>query len=98
MYLAKQTHIRQLVALLLMTVMLLVHVVKLVHTHESSKHSVTHSTCNICEFQLAKDTCFTGELLFIIAPVHIAPTYSRLLTAINPDRLFALDGRGPPQA
>ncbi|WP_315814862.1 hypothetical protein [Paraflavitalea speifideaquila] len=111
MYRARHIPTRQLIALLLLSVMMLVHAVKALHTHNSfsSDHSsfqenvltkagAIHSTCDICDFQLAKDAPFTGELLLVIAPVHIAPTYSRLLTSINPDRLFVTEGRGPPRA
>lgn len=63
-----------------------------------AKAGSPHGSCNICEFQLAKDIPFTGESVLLIAPVHTSPTYSRLLTAINPDRLYILEGRGPPQA
>lgn len=92
-----------------MAVMLFVHIVKLVHTHASldqsrhvkqedsiSKAAPVHDYCGICEFQLAKDASFTGEVLLVIAPVSSAPTYTRLITAINPDRLLLPDGRGPP--
>jgi hypothetical protein len=91
--------------------MLFVHAVKILHTHPASisshqyKHTgiicqadVLHSSCTICEFQLAKDTPFTGEIVLVIAPVHVSSTYSRLLTTINPDRLLTIEGRGPPQA
>ncbi len=36
------------------------------------------------------------SLLLVIAPVHTSPTYTRLLTSINPSRLFTIEGRGPP--
>lgn len=111
MYRTRHVHTRQLIALLLMAVMILVHVTKALHTHTaySTDHSCQqenmltkadplHSACTICEFQLTKDTPFTGEIQLVIAPVHIAPTYSRLLTSINPDRLFITEGRGPPRA
>ncbi|HEY1199884.1 MAG TPA: hypothetical protein VGE79_02835 [Niastella sp.] len=91
--------------------MLFVHAVKILHTHPAlisshhSKHTsiicqadVLHSSCTICEFQLAKDAPFTGEIVLVIAPVHVSATYSRLLTSINPDRLLTIEGRGPPQA
>lgn len=91
--------------------MIFVHAVKVLHTHPApvgshhSKHTSIickadnlHSSCSICEFQLAKDAPFTGEILLTIAPVYVSPTYSRLLTTINPERLFIIDGRGPPQA
>ncbi|WP_205513238.1 hypothetical protein [Longitalea arenae] len=102
---------RQLIALLLVAVMTLVHLAKAFHSHASynTSHSckqenifikgaLSHAECSICEFQLAKDTPFTGELILVIAPVYTGPTYSRLITAINPDRLFVSDSRGPPQA
>lgn len=111
MYRTRHVHTKQLIALLLMTVMLLVHVSKALHTHTaySKDHSCQlentltkaggkHSPCSICEFQLAKDAPFTGEIELIIAPVHIAPTYSRLLTSINPDHSFLTGSRGPPRA
>ncbi len=92
-----------------MAIFLFVHVVKGAHTHAAydQSHSVKHGNtigeaspghdyCDICEFQLAKDAVFTGEVLLVIAPVNTAPTYTRLITAINPDRLFLPDGRGPP--
>jgi hypothetical protein len=87
-----------------------VHAVKLLHHHAGSscsQHSKQTSIitqtdnlhgCTICEFHLAKDTPFTGEILLVIAPVHLSSTYSRLLTSINSDRLFITEGRGPPQA
>ena len=94
-----------------MAVMLFVHISKALHTHASysagdlckqenviSKAGPTHAPCTICEFQLTRDASFTGDVLLAIAPVYTAPTYSRLLTAINPDRLFVTEGRGPPQA
>ncbi|NII26455.1 hypothetical protein HB364_15300 [Pseudoflavitalea sp. X16] len=111
MYRTRHAHTRQLIALLLMAVMLLVHITKVLHTHASNSHGPLckqenvisqngpiHCACTICEFQLAKDTPFTGEIQLVIAPVHIAPTYSRLLTSINPDRLFIIEVRGPPSA
>lgn len=111
MHRIRHIHTRQLIALLLLSVMILVHAVKALHTHTaySTDHScqqenmlteasAVHSACDICDFQLAKDTPFTGDILLVIAPVHIAPTYSRLLTSINPDRLFVTEGRGPPRA
>lgn len=110
MYRFRHIHTRQLIALLLMSVMVLVHAVKALHTHTAynadhhcrqenvlTKAGALHSACNICDFQPAKDTPFTGEIQLVIAPVHMAPTYSRLLTSINPDRLFITEGRGPPR-
>lgn len=111
MYRTRHAHIQQLIALLLMAVLLLTHVTKVLHTHASygNGHPVQqenvivqadpiHAPCSICEFQLAKDASFTGEQLLVIAPVYTAPTYSRLLTAINPDGLFIPENRGPPKA
>lgn len=111
MYRISLAYTRQLIALLLIAVMTLVHVAKALHTHASynSTHSckkeniltkggVVHGPCSICEFQLAKDASFTGEVVLVIAPVYASPTYSRLITAINPDRLFVSGSRGPPQA
>lgn len=111
MYCTGTAYTRQLIALLLIAVMLFVHASKALHTHTSpgthlhgkqameiTSSASTHHTCTICEFQLAKDKPFTGQIVLAIAPVHIAPTYSRLLTAINPDRLFVTEGRGPPRA
>lgn len=111
MYRTKHAHTRQLIAILLMAVMLFVHVTKVLHTHTAyntshpckqenviTKAGPVHGACNICEFQLAKDVPFTGELLLTIGSVHVAPTYSRLLTAINPNRLIVTEGRGPPRA
>jgi hypothetical protein len=90
--------------------MTLVHVAKAMHTHASNntahsckqeniltKGATAHGHCSICEFQLAKDAPFTGEVVLVIAPVYAAPTYSRLITAINPDRLDISESRGPPQ-
>jgi hypothetical protein len=89
-----------------MAVMLFVHVAKALHTHASnsvsrnSLHEQTcskaHSPCSICEFQLAKDAPFTGDILMHITPAFLSPIYCRLLTAINTDPLFVIDGRGPP--
>jgi hypothetical protein len=111
MYRKRHAYTRQLIALLLIAVMTLVHIAKALHTHPSShsthycqqeniitKAHAVHASCSICEFQLAKDAPFTGNAILVIAPVHTAPTYSRLITAINPDRLFISEGRGPPQA
>jgi hypothetical protein len=111
MYRRKPAQTKQLIALLLMAVLVLVHVMKGLHTHTPAnstnsclqenvitKASAQHSSCSICEFQLARDTTFTGEIAFLVAPVHTAPTYTRLLTSINPDRLFVTEGRGPPLA
>jgi hypothetical protein len=111
MYCTKLTYTRQLIALLLVAIMMLVHVAKALHTHASynSDHSckqesiltkggVLHGHCSICEFQLAKDATFSGEVVLVIAPVYTAPTYTRLITAINPNRLFISESRGPPQA
>lgn len=104
-------HTKQLIALLLLSVMMLVHAVKALHTHTAystdhtcqqenvlTKAGIVHGACDICDFQLAKDSPFTGDIQLVIAPVHVAPTYSRLLTSINPDRFFILEGRGPPRA
>jgi hypothetical protein len=109
MYKTKHTPTRQLVALLLMAVMVFVHVVKVLHTHSrqdiasfcKQENTITQahaaeSVCSICEFQLAKDVPFIGQPFLVIAPVHFSPTYSRLLTAIHPDRFFIVDSRGPP--
>jgi hypothetical protein len=89
-----------------MAVMLFVHVAKALHTHPSNGLSRTalheqtyakaHTHCSICEFQLAKDAPFTGEILIQITPAFLSPIYSRLLTSINTDPLFVIDGRGPP--
>lgn len=89
-----------------MAVMLFVHVTKTLHTHASGHASCTtsheqayskaHVSCSICEFQLAKDTPFTGDILIQLSPVFLSPIYCRLLTAINADPLFVIDGRGPP--
>ncbi|OQP59017.1 hypothetical protein [Niastella populi] len=111
MYRISLAYTRQLIALLLIVVMTLVHVAKVVHTHASynSDHSckqeniltnggAVHGACSICEFQLAKDASFTGEVILVLAPVYTAPTYCRLITAINSDRLRVSDSRGPPQA
>jgi hypothetical protein len=102
----RQLQTRQLIALLLMAVMTLVHVTKALHTHTTDTSSHTtgheqafakgHAHCSICEFQLAKDTPFTGDILTQIIPAFFSPIYSRLLTAINADPLFVIDGRGPP--
>lgn len=110
MYRISLAYTRQLIALLLIAVMTLVHVAKALHTHTSyntthsckqentlAKGGTVHGHCSICEFQLAKDAPFTGEVVLVIAPVYTAPTYSRLITAINPDRLYLSDSRGPPQ-
>src|SRR5688572_23005794 len=102
----RHLHNRQLIALLLIAVMSLVHVTKVLHTHTSAISSHTHgheqtyakghAHCSICEFQLAKDTPFTGDILIQITPAFFSPVYSRLLSAVNPDPLFVIDGRGPP--
>lgn len=105
----RHAHTKQLISALLMIILVLVHLTKALHIHPSNKiahHSqheniitkatTVHGSCAICEFQLAKDAPFTGELLLVIAPVHTAPTYTRLLTSINPSRLFTIEGRGPP--
>ena len=91
-----------------MAVMLLVHVTKALHTHASVSSSHTtgheqayaksHAHCSICEFQLAKDTPFTGDILIQITPAFFSPTYSRLLTSLNTDPVFVIEGRGPPAA
>lgn len=111
MQVTRHAHTRQLTALLLIAVMVFVHVIKSGHTHplipDSAAHqqekvivpqSVQHGTCTICEFQLAKDASFTSEPLLLIAPVHAAPIYGRLLTNILPARLFIAGDRGPPLA
>lgn len=111
MYRTRHVNTRQLIALLLMAVMLLVHITKVLHTHASnnagplgkqenviSQNGPIHTSCTICEFQLAKDAPHINESVLVVAPVYTAPTYSRLLTAINPDRLFNMEGRGPPHA
>lgn len=109
MYRSAHAPTRQLFALLLFAVMVLVHAVKTLHVHAPSGHSSclqelvvdkagVHHHCSICEFQLAQDSDFTGTLTFRIAPVHVAPTYAALLTAINPHRLFTTEGRGPPRS
>lgn len=111
MYRNSHVYTKQLIAVLLMAVMVLVHAGKTMHHHgpctggHKSKHppaakqlSQVHPACSICDFQLAKDTPFTGDITLVIAPVTTAPTFSRLLTSINPDRLFVTDGRGPPRA
>lgn len=107
---ARHAHTRQLIALLLTSVMILVHAIKILHTHSStgiSRHSTQtaiisegnfHEPCAICEFQLAKDAAYTGEILMVIAPVYTSGIYARLLTSINSDRLFITESRGPPQA
>jgi hypothetical protein len=92
--------------MLLMAAMLFVHVAKALHTHTPNSLSPTalqkqiyakaHTPCSICEFQLAKDTPFTGEIRIQISPAFLSPIYSRLLTAIHADPLFVIDGRGPP--
>jgi hypothetical protein len=91
--------------------MIFVHAVKVLHTHPASnashhyKHTGIisetgnlHGACTICEFQLAKDAPHVGEILLVIAPVHVSAIYGRLLTSINSDCLFIAEGRGPPQA
>jgi hypothetical protein len=102
----RHLHSKQLTALLLIVVMSLVHVTKALHTHASVISSHTnghkqtytqaHTHCSICEFHLAKDTPFTGDILIQITPAFFSPVYSRILTAINPDPLFVIDSRGPP--
>lgn len=105
----RHAHTKQLISALLMIILVLVHLTKALHIHPSNnagphshqeniitKATTVHGPCAICEFQLAKDAPFTGELLLVIAPVHTAPTYTRLLTSINPSRLFTIEGRGPP--
>jgi hypothetical protein len=92
--------------MLLMVALLFIHVAKALHTHVSSHvsgtasheqtYSKAHASCSICEFHLAKDTPFTGDILIQISPAFLSPIYSRLLTAINADPLFVIDGRGPP--
>ena len=104
-------HTRQLMAILLIAVMALVHVVKALHTHslhntcrsygqetEIKMAGHVHETCSICEYHFNKDTSLTSQPVLVIAPVYAAPTYSRLITAINSDRLFTTEGRGPPHA
>ncbi|WP_276483465.1 hypothetical protein [Paraflavitalea pollutisoli] len=110
MYRRRYIQTRQLIALLLLAVMMIVHVTKSLHTHAPAGHAsnchqeqviaqaASHHHCSICEFQLSKDTTFTGDITFRIAPVHAAPTFTALLTAINPHRLVTTEGRGPPQA
>jgi hypothetical protein len=111
MYRKAHAHTRQFISGVLLAIVVLVNITKTLHTNHSSglyhfcknenaivKTGAIHNACAICEFQLAKDAPFTGELIFTIAPVQISPTYCRLLTAINPDRLLCVDGRGPPQA
>ncbi|AXY74278.1 hypothetical protein D3H65_09955 [Paraflavitalea soli] len=105
----RHAHTKQLISALLMMLLVLVHLTKALHIHPSgntghhchqeniiTKATMVHGSCAICEFQLAKDAPFTGEVLLVIAPVHIAPTYTGLLTSINPSRLFTVEGRGPP--
>lgn len=110
MHLTSATHIRQLMALLLLAVMVLVHAVKILHTHHSwCAHQDSHHekvflkddgqhACSICEFQLAKDSSFTGTADFFLVPAYTSPTYSRLLTNLNADYLSFKESRGPPQA
>jgi len=111
MYRITYTHTRQLIALLLMAVLVFVHITKLMHTHPAAnaghcckqenvieKAGPVHGACSICEFQPGKDASFTGEIQLVIAPVYTAPTYSRLLTSIITERLFIIEGRGPPRA
>jgi hypothetical protein len=111
MYRKAYAHTRQFISGLLLAIFVLVNITKALHTHHSfgryhfceSKNAIVktgaiHNACAICEFQLAKDASLTGQLIFVIAPVQVSPTYCRLLTAINPDRFLYVDGRGPPQA
>jgi hypothetical protein len=106
----RHAHTKQLIALLLTAVLVFVHITKLIHKHPShngsqlckqeqviGKAGLLHS-CSICEFQLAKDVPFTGEIILVLAPVHAALTYSRLLTSLNSDHLIILESRGPPHA
>ena len=92
-----------------MIILVLVHLTKALHIHPSNnagshsqqensitKATTVHGSCAICEFQLAKDAPFTGELLLVIAPVYTSPIYTWLLTSINPSRLITIEGRGPP--
>lgn len=108
MYRTRHAHTRQLIAGLLMAVLLSVHAIKVLHTHPSyspgagkqenviSQNGPIHSACAICEFHPAKDAPLVTEPVLRVAPVCTAPTYSRLLTAINPDRFSIVEGRGPP--
>ena len=108
MYRTRHAHTRQLIAGLLMAVLLSVHVVKALHTHAAygpgagqqenviSQNGPIHSACSICEFQPAKDAPLISGFVLLAAPVYTAPTYCRLLTAINPDRFSIIEGRGPP--
>ena len=109
MYRIRIAYTRQLIALLLIAVMSLVHAAKALHTHASystdhsckqenilTKAATVHGPCSICDYQLAKDAPFTGEVVLVIAPAYTAPTYCRLITAINPDRFSISESRGPP--
>lgn len=102
---------KQLIALLLMLVMLLVHAVKLSHNHTPAvaskatphdsfiaKTTLQHSHCSICDFHLTRDTILDTDIPFLIAPVYASPTYTRLLTSIIAHRLHVIEGRGPPHA
>lgn len=97
-------------ASLLMAVMLLVHIAKVFHSHSVDNHNrldklenginkatAFHGSCSICEFQLAKEIPFTGEIQLLIAPVYTALTYSSLLTSLNTIPLLIAEGRGPPK-
>lgn len=100
----------QLMASLLMAVMLLVHITKVFHFHSVDNHNrlnkrenginkatAFHGSCSICEFQLAKEIPFTGEIQLLIATVYPALTYSRLLASLNTNSLLIAEGRGPPK-
>jgi hypothetical protein len=104
----RTVHTRQLMALLLIAVMLLVHVAKALHTHpfyntESQETafkagSHAHESCSICEYHFTKDATHTNKPVLVIAPVYTGLTYTRLITTINSDHLFILESRGPPRA
>lgn len=100
---------RKLLALLLLVVMLMVNLVKGLHTHVSfgcrhSSHSwnvlpdkgEVHAICFVCEFQLAKDSLFTGTTQFFTDRSYFTSHFSERESNIYSAFSYPSENRGPP--
>jgi hypothetical protein len=98
----------------LLIVLLLVHSVKLLHTHSycnfysskevhdscdkisSSKESKFSPDCEICSYQITKDTDHSFYLADHICKIERTDFYTCSVSAGSQQTSFSFDGRGPP--
>jgi hypothetical protein len=108
MNLLRASYLKKTSAIVFLTLLVLVHAVKALHTHEISSgchhHQADNSdtdvkanfSCSICDFQLAKDSDAVVSKIEIITPEHRITAFYHYVLSVYNSIVESSSGTDPP--